>query len=150
MGFRGVGIIVWKGKAFLPSYAEYSSGIVVHVEPVHVTELSISGLLSSISKVLSSECILLPDPSPEEWKKRKDPILVATGAKSWRELARKGASYGLEWTDQGIRLDISRLDKKGRWEIDPNKVKILPHDTSMDYIVEIILEDIKTRAEMFK
>lgn len=145
MGFRGAGIIVWKGKAYLPCFAQYESGIMVQVEPVYTVELEVSELLSAIDKVLSQRQQLLPDPTEEEWKRRKDPILAAIGAKSWRELAKKGYSYGIEWIPEGIRLDISRLDKKGRWEIDPTKVQIFLPDTPLKEIVEIILEDLKTR-----
>ena len=45
---------------------------------------------------------------------------------------------------------MSRLDKKGVWEHDLEKVKILPPDTQIGQIVEIILEDLKTRPEALK
>lgn len=93
----------------------------------------------------------LPDPKTrEEFQRRKDPVLASTKARSWKQLARNGASYTVGWTANEIRIDMSRLDKKRRWENDPEKVRILPPDTPLEKIVEVTLEDIKTRPELIQ
>jgi hypothetical protein len=147
MNFRGVNIIIWKGKAYLPNFSEYKSGIIVQIPPVYVANLDVDELQAAIEKILSTERIVLPDPTLEEWKNRRDPILDATKAKSWKELAKRGASYGLVWTEQGIRLDVSRLDKKGRWESDPNKEKTFYPGFPLNDILRIIIEDINTKFQ---
>jgi hypothetical protein len=150
MNFRGVGITVWKARAYLPSYAQHKSGTIIQVDPVYVTGLNEAELSSAVEKVLSSDIKVLPNPTKEEWKKRKDPLLAATGAKSWLELARKGGSYGIEWIPQGIRLDISRVDKKGRWEIDPAKVQIFKLDTPIKELIKVILDDVRTKPNLLQ
>lgn len=93
----------------------------------------------------------IADPkSREEVLKRKDPVLAATKAKSWKQLALNGASYTIGWTEKQVRIDMSRLNKKGVWEYDLEKVRILPPDTPLEQIVEIILADIKTRPEILQ
>jgi hypothetical protein len=61
---------------------------------------------------------------------------------------RGGAAYAIGWTDSQVRLDISRLDKKGRWENDPQKVHVLAVDTPLEEIIELILMDAAQRPEL--
>lgn len=150
MKSQGVGITIWKARAYLPSYAKHKHGTIIQVDPIYITELNEKELVSAVEKVLSSEMKVLPTPTKEEWKKRKDPLLAATGAKSWLELARKGGAYSIEWISQEIRLDILRVDKKGRWEIDPDKVKIFPGDTPIEELIKIILDDVRTKPNLLQ
>jgi hypothetical protein len=151
MELRGVGIIIWNGKAFLPSIAKFPSGIFVHIPPVYMTELNTLELIPVIEQVLTTDIPLLPEPTKGEWKDRKDPLLKATKAKSWIELAKYGASYGIEWIPSGeIRLEISRVDKKGRWEIDPTKDFLFPPGTPLEKIVELILVDWRTKNSIIE
>ncbi len=59
-----------------------------------------------------------------------------------------GASYTIVWTDKEVRLDISHLDKKGRWENDPKKIRVLPPETPLEDIVSLILADVRSRPEL--
>lgn len=43
---------------------------------------------------------------------------------------------------------MSRLDKKGSFEEDPNKTKTFGLDVPLEAIVEAILADMKTRPEL--
>lgn len=145
------GIYVWRGRAYVPTHAQYESGIFVDVEPVYLAELNADDLMRAIQAVKDAGHMRLPDPKTrEEFLIRKDPVLAATKAKSWKQLARNGASYSIGWTKNEIRIDMSRLNKKGIWEYDLQKVKTLSPDTPLEYIIEIILEDIKTRPEVFQ
>jgi hypothetical protein len=145
-GLNIVGIYVWRGRAYVPTQAQYESGIFVDVEPVYIAALIKDEIMQAIQAVKETGHIRLPDPETrEEFLRRKDPMLAATKARSWKELAKKGTSYTVGWTEYEVRIDMSRLDEKGRLEYDPEKVRILPPDTTLGEIVEIILEDIKTR-----
>jgi len=147
---QAVTIYVWRGKAYLPVQGRFESGIWVGLEPVQVADLSEDGLVTAIQRVQAAGHPQLPNPTREEWQKRKDPVLAATKARSWKALARAGASYSVDWTDDKIRLDISEVDKKGRWEQDPQKVRIFPIDTSLQAITKAILEDIRSRPELLE
>jgi hypothetical protein len=148
-GLNIVGIYVWRGRAYVPAQAQFESGIFVDVEPVYIAALVTDEMTQAVQAVKDAGHIRLPDPETrEEFLRRKDPVLAATKARSWKELAQKGASYTVGWTENEVRIDMSRLDKKGRWEYDPAKVRILPPNTALEEIVEIILEDIKTRPEL--
>lgn len=141
-----VGIYVWKGKAYLPTQAQFRSGIFVDTVPVHVVNLSSEELESAITAVVAAGHPLLPDPAPAEEKKHKDPVLQATCARSWYALAREGASYTISWTESQVRLDISRVDAKGRWQNDPRQVQVFPKDTPLQTVVSMILKDIQSRS----
>lgn len=145
-----VGIYVWHGKAYVPVKAQFESGIFVGTEPVYTAELNVEELLTVVRTVLSAGHPRLPTPTREEMQQRKDPVLATTKARSWKELAKTGAAYTIDWTDKEIRVDMSRLDKKGRWEYDPEKARVLPLDTSLQEIVTVIFEDILSRPELWR
>lgn len=145
---RLVVIVVWNNRAYLPTLAIFESGIYVNTEPVYVVDLTIEDLTKAIQAVKDAGHEILPSPKTrEEFLARKSPMLTATGARSWKKLTKKGINYSIDWTENQIRIDMSRLDKKGRWENDPNKVRIFPPDTLITEIIETILEDIKTRPK---
>ena len=146
-----VGIYVWHGKAYLPTKARFESGIFVDVDPVHVIDIDANDLSKAIKAVKNTGHSYLPDlKTREEFLARRDSMLAVSGARNWKQLARTGACYTIEWTEKQVRIDMSRLDKKGRWEYDLTKTQILPPDTPVEQIVEIILEDIKMRPEVFQ
>lgn len=143
-------IYVWHGKAYLPTQARFESGIYVAVEPVHIASLNAHELSRIILDIKGTKLIRLPSPKArEEFQARKQVVLETTGARSWKQLAQSGVAYTIGWKEN-VRIDMSRLDKKGRWENDPDKVRTLPLDTPVERIVEIILEDLKTRPEALK
>lgn len=145
-----VGIYVWRGKAYLPVKARIESGFFMDIEPVYTAGLDAEELLSAVEKVLAAGHPCLPDPTREEMRQRKSPVLAATGARSWKELARTGASYSIDWTEQEIQVYMSRLDKQGRWEWDPAKTRIFPPDTPLPDIIAVILEDMRSRPELWQ
>ncbi|MGH2459981.1 MAG: hypothetical protein ACRDIY_14075 [Chloroflexota bacterium] len=147
---RLAGIYVWHGKAYLSVEAQLQSGIWMDIEPVYCVNLNEPELVAALEKVLAAGHLRLPNPTREEVRERKDPVLAATRARSWRELARTGAAYTISWTDKEVRVEISRLDSKGRWEYDANKRRILPPDASLSEIVSIILDDVRTRPDALK
>ncbi len=147
---KKVTICVWHGKAYLPRHGQFPSGIYAFIEPVNAVDLTLNSLVSAAEAVLMSDVVHLPEVTAEEWRKRADPILKATKARSWKELARSGASYSIYWTEQQICVDMSYRDKQGRWQNDPAKVRIFPLDTSLEDVIAVVLADIRTRPEVFE
>lgn len=143
-----VSIYVYRGKAYLPVQAKFESGIWTGTEPVYTAELNADELVGAIKKVIAAGHQVLPDPTREEWQKQKDPILAATKARSWKALARNGASYSIYQKAEAIEVDMSYTDKKGRWQFDPEKVRIFPKDTPLEEIMEVILADARSRPEV--
>jgi len=148
MNQRSVSIVIWQGKAYLPCQARIEAGMWMDVEPVYVSEIELGSLKMVVEKVLSFGHPLLPNPTQEDVKRIKSPLLAATKARSWKDLARAGASYGMSWTDQNIRVDMSYRDKQGRWQNDPAKVCTFPLDTQLKEILTVILQDIRSRPEL--
>ena len=148
MNQRSVSIVIWQGKAYLPCQARIEAGMWMDVEPVYVSEIELGSLKMVVEKVLSFGHPLLPTPTQEDIKRMKSPLLAATKARSWKDLARAGASYGVDWTDQHVRVDMSYRDKQGRWQNDPAKVRTFPLDTPLEEVLAVILEDIRSRPEL--
>ncbi|MFZ1709934.1 MAG: hypothetical protein WAW20_15220 [Anaerolineae bacterium] len=118
------------------------------IEPVYVADVDVEGLKSTVEKVLAFGHPLRPNPTQKEMKKLRSPLLLATKARSWKELAQTGASYGIDWTDRHIRVDMSYRDKQGRWQNDPAKVRIFPPDTPLENVLAVILQDVRSRPEL--
>lgn len=145
-----VSIYVWHGKAYMPVKAQFESGIFVGIEPVYTANLNAEELLTAVKTVLSAGHPRLPTPTRAEMQQRKDSVLATTKARSWKELARTGAVYTITWTDKEVCVDMSRLDKKGRWEYDLEKMRIFPSNTPLHEIITVIFEDIQSRPEVWQ
>lgn len=147
MNLRSASIIYYQGKFYIPSSIESISGIIIDAEPVYVTGVNIDEMRKVIETVLLTPRPRVPDLTRDEWKKRKDPVLNATGAKSWKELARKGSSYNIGWSDKQKRLDIARVNKQGKWEFDPEKARLFSVSTPLETILKIILDDVNSKFD---
>jgi len=120
------------------------------IEPVFTADLTVDSLTAAFEQVIAAGHPQIPTPTKEEMQRRKDPILKAAGVSSWKRLAQGGASYTIEWKEDTITLYISRLDRKGRFEVDPAKTRTFAQDTSLRTIVEAILEDVRSRPELLE
>jgi hypothetical protein len=147
MEIRIAQIIVWDGRAFVPSKGRYRNGIFASVEPVHVVGPAQAELVPVVRTILSAEPILLPDPTSEEVKVQQELLPRVTGARSWKRLCQKGISYVIEVSATGVRLEISRLDEKGRWEFDPNKRTQFPPSSDIAVVIQAVLNDLATRPK---
>jgi hypothetical protein len=145
---QGAGIIVRNGKGYIPTEALIEGGPYVLVEPIYVVNLDAQEIVEALKKVINTGHPAFPSLTREEWQKRKDPVLKAAGVKSWKELARDGASYTLEWSEDTITLYVSRLDRQGRFETDPAKTRTFPKQTSLETIIEAVLDDVRSRPEL--
>jgi hypothetical protein len=123
-------------------------GPYVLIEPIYVVNLAPQEIVEALKKAINTGHPAFPSLTREGWQKRKDPVLKAAGVKSWKELARDGASYTLEWSEDTIRLYVSRLDQRGRFETDPAKTRTFPKRTPLETIVEAVLDDIRSRPEL--
>lgn len=109
-------IVFWHGKAYLPTQAKFGSGIFVDTEPVHVADLTVDSMIKAIQTVKDAGRAILPDPkSREEFIACKSPVLTATGARSWKQLAKRGTDYSIGWTENEIRIDMSRCSYSNSW-----------------------------------
>ncbi|MCL5994894.1 MAG: hypothetical protein M1546_02420 [Chloroflexi bacterium] len=145
MNIRVVGVYVWRGSAYIPFEAKSKSGFFVDREPVTKVELQASELATGIHNVATAEYPVIPDPTPSEFDMNSDRILNAIGVQSWEQLAREGACYTIQFSDKGIRLEMSKLNEEGLWTYDSDKMKLLPVDTPIVEIALLILTDVALR-----
>lgn len=144
------GAIVRRGKAYLAVEAHMEGGGYLSIEPVFTADLTVDSLTAAFEQVIAAGHPKIPALTGEEIDRRKDPILEAAGVRSWKELAKGGADYTIVWEEDTITLYISRLDRKGRFEVDPAKTRTFAKDTPLRTIVEAILEDVRSRPELLE
>jgi hypothetical protein len=142
---RNVSIVVWQGKAYIPVSTQLELGGWLDQDPVYKTDLNMESMRSAIENVLQAQDSDLSSAVDEERKKKKDPILRATKAKSWYELAKTGASYSIDWLEDMIRVDMTYPGAKHKFQFDPDKTQEFSTNTKLTNILAVILEDIKSR-----
>jgi hypothetical protein len=142
------GIDIHEGKAYMPVMGRTDSGLFINTEPVFICDLSIEEMAKNLQKVREAGHPLIHIGSSEELKKYTNLIPKASGVKSWKAFARTGFSYTIGWSEKGILIEMSRLDKRGIFEFDPTKAKELPLDTPIKDIVQIILDDVWSRPQV--
>lgn len=139
-----INIVVWNGKAYLPTIAlRKDIGLWVWVGPVYAAELNTKDLATVIEKLKAAGHKQIPSMTKEDLEKLKT-MLEATGAKNWKELGRLGLFYSIEWTGKEVRVDMSYPAKKGGWLNDPQKARLFPRDTSLETILTVIFDDIRS------
>ena len=144
-----VELIVRKQKGYVPVVARDDDGLYILVDPVFTVNLDAAEITAAFEKALAAGHPPFPDVTAEEWRKRVDPTLRAAKVKSWKKLAEGGAAYVLSWFQDVVRVDMSRLDRQGRFGDDLSKRRVLPKDTPLRELVEIIMEDIRSRPELW-
>jgi hypothetical protein len=142
------GVIVRKGKGYVPTEALIERGPYVLAEPVYTVNLNAHEIVQALEQVIATGHPKFPNLTRKEWQKREDPVLKAAGVKNWKELAKRGASYTIEWSEDCVMLYISQLDHKGRFETDPAKTRTFPRDVPLALVVEAVLDDIRSRPEL--
>ena len=147
MDIRIAQIIIWNGKAYVPSNARVPSGLFMNIEPIFVVDPTEAELIPVVQKVLFSEPKLLATLTHDEIKIQQGLLPKITGARSWKRLGQKGISFMLELTEKGFLLEMSRVDLKGRWEFDPDKRMHFPPDTDISIVIQAILDDLKARIK---
>jgi hypothetical protein len=140
-------IVFWDNKVYIPKTARYKNGIYVNVEPVIIVLPDTDAIVSVVDPNIRKELPILQDPSPAEVKTRSDLLPKITGAKSWKKLCQKGVNYIIGYSDKGISLSMSRLDSKGRWEFDVDKQKEYSKDTSLNVVIQDMLNDFAARPK---
>jgi len=125
----------------MPCFGIYPSGIITHINPVYICDITEFDLVVNIEKVLESGVQQLAEISAEEWKSQKKPLLEATGIKSWKELDKKSIGYGIEWVDQRVVLTFPALNKQYGVEKHTTKNISIDVDTPIEKIVKLIHDD---------
>jgi hypothetical protein len=144
-----VNVIVRKGKAYTCVAAQTEAGFYVDSEPVFVVDLDTDEVLAALERVIALGHPSVPTPTVEEMGKRPGLVPSAAGVSNWKKLAQGGTSCSIQWRKDGtITLFISRLDKKGRFEWDPARTRTFAGDTPLLTVVEVMLEDVRSRHEV--
>jgi hypothetical protein len=146
MDIQLVALYVWQGKAYVPAQGRIEfGGPFVDIEPVLEVDLVNHDIVRAIKTILKIGHPIIPTPSREELKVRRDPILALTRAGNWNELYRNGANYTIEWIPKGIKLLITQQGTRDGWEFDSAKNREFALNTTLDNIVDVIMADIETR-----
>ena len=146
---RAASVIIRHNKAYVPSTVQMDNGAFLQVEPVYIADLNIKELTQALTQVLAADAPVVPEPTREEFKNRRDPLLAATGTRSWKAMARDSLGYGIEWTDAGVWISLPELDKQGRFAastVSSPRIEF-PTNTGMGNIAMAILNDAADRLK---
>ena len=141
-------VIIRQGKAYVPVNAEIESGLYFIIDPVFTADLTVDDLTAACERVVAIGHPRISPPTSEEMQRRHDPILAAAGVKSWKQLAKHGATYTISWEDDQITLYLSQHDAQGRFAAGIGETRTFPKATPLRTLVEAILADAKTRPEL--
>ncbi len=148
MDILSAAITIWNSKAYIPTPARYvNEGPFTNLEPVHVVNPTQSELVPLVQTILSKKPEILPYPTPEEIKFRRDLLPKATGARSWKRLSQNGIAYGIVLTEKGLTLEVSELDKKGRWIFPLEEQINFPAGTDISVVIQAMLDDLEKRPK---
>ena len=148
MDIRSAEITIWNNKAYIPTPARYlNEGPFTNLEPIHVVDPTLSELVPLVQNILSEKPKILPNPTSEEIKFRRDLLPKATGARSWKRLSQNGIAYGIVLTEKGLELEISELDKKGRWVFSAEKRMSFPAGSDLSVVIQAMLDDLEKRPK---
>ena len=140
-------VIIRKNKVYIPVQGKTDSGLFMYTEPVFVCNVDLQEIRENLKKVESIGHPIIHIKTSADRKKYADVLPKVSGARSWKELGRTGFCYSLGWIEKNIRLKISRLDKQGRWEYDPEKTRLFPIETPIEDIIQIIIDDYHSRGQ---
>ena len=148
MDIRSAAITIWNNKAYIPTPARYvNEGPFTNLEPIYVVNLTLSELVPVVQKLLFSKHEILPNPTQQEIKFRRDLLPKATGAHSWKRLSKDGIAYDIVLTEKELTLEISELDKKGRWIFPLEKQLKFPPQTDLSILIQAMIYDNKKRQK---
>lgn len=149
---HAVSVVVYRGQAYIPTTARIEgemAGAYMQIEPVYTSDLTVSGIAPILEELAEQGNPTMPTPSRETLRAYGGgPMLKAAGVRSWKTLAKGGASYGIYWLENEVRLYVSKLDEKGRFVDDPAKTRHFPPGVHIRTIVEAVLEDVRSRPEL--
>lgn len=141
-----VSVIIYKDKAYVPTQGlDIEGPFYICLEPIHTSILNNEDLARAILSSYEAGNVPLEIADYSEYHKH-DPVLKVTKARSWKQLAKSGASYGITWSRESITIAMSKLDEKGRFVDDPAKEVKFAFDTSIEKIAQTILNDFRTRS----
>lgn len=148
MDIRLVAVTIWNNKAYISTPARYvNEGPFTDLEPIYIVNLSKSELVPLVQTILSKKPETLPNPTPEEIKFRRDLLPKATGARSWKRLSQNGVAYNIVITEKEFMLDISELDKQGRWIFPLEKQINFPAGADLSIVIQALLDDLEKRQK---
>jgi hypothetical protein len=148
MDIRIVTILIWEGMAYLPTQARFpNNGPFLGVEPIYVVKPELSELLPIVKSIFAKKPNVLPVLRKDEVKKNNDLLPKLTKARSWKHLYQAGINYVIELSEKGYLLEMSGLQNVGHWEMDPSKRILFNPQTELLFVVQAIINDLKTRSK---
>jgi hypothetical protein len=146
---KGASVIIHRSKAYIPVEAEIEGGPYVAIDPVFISNLLEDDMVEAFEKVIAAGHPKIDPPAtPSEWRRRRDPVLAATRVRSWRQLDKESAFYGIWWHDGQVTLYLHPLDQDRAPLMVRDRVRTFPADTSLRTIVKTILTDVRKLSQV--
>ncbi len=140
MNIRSASVIIYQDKAYVPTEAQMETGPYLAIEPVYVAGLTPEEIAQALAQAIAAGHPRVPGMTRDEFRKRRDPILKATKARSWKELYQKGGVYGIEFREDEILIYTHSEDP-----LKVGNILRFPSDASLRDLAEAILNNFRAR-----
>jgi len=148
--FEIASIYICNDDIYLPTLIRYDTEQAIEGEPVFHCKPEKTQVVDVLKKVLETQQPRIPHPGTEamnEIFKSPSVMLKATKKKSMKAFAKDYDSFMIVWNTEEIIIWTSQLDKKGRYEF-PNSLKTkFPKETTLDELVDFVLQTYKDRKK---
>ncbi len=132
-------IMIRENKAYLPTIAKLEGSGHMITEPVYSTEVNVTEITEALKKLIDAGHSKIESFSEYKATHPNDPVLKATGAKSWLQMAKNTKAVAIIWNDDNIQVIPSKLDKRSRFVNDYDREKKFSKETSLEDIIDFVL-----------
>jgi hypothetical protein len=134
-----------KGKVYLPTCGMVSQILFRDVEPVAVVPVLDTGSLRrALHESVERENPIVPHLS---WDQHGRPIVLKYAeAKSWAAFERSAVTWSISLENGIYNIQGYRRARDRGWEEDPNQVVTFPPDSSIDAVIDRMIEILQAAA----
>ncbi len=128
-----------KGTVYVPTVVKLQTGLYMDVEPVAVVPIvDTHGLRRAFLKAIARGNVVVPNPPQDKWP---PPVLPKyAGVKTWSAFARGASLWSIKEQDGNYKIAGYRSPRAGYWEPDPEQKIEFPPGSSVDAVVERMIE----------
>src|SRR3954463_14722314 len=128
-----------RGTVYVPTLVRVEAGFYLEIEPVDVVALNQrQKLVAVLRNAMQRELPVVPTPTRDDFP--KPVILKYAKVRSLRQFEREAKRWRISAIDQRYTLTPYRLRPDSGWEEDTEKEILLPNGTTLDAMLEELVE----------
>lgn len=139
------GLYLRKGIVYLPTFAKVDAGGYMEIDPMATVPVShTSELRNALHEAIARGNPIIPSPTRASYP--EPAILKHAGVKSFAAFARGALPWMIQDKDGTHQIIGQRIARTGGWEDDPDQIVTLPPGSSVDDVIERMIEVLQAAA----